>query len=60
MIPESREYCNDGNDYHSVCGGLPYCPKCHAWKDDVIEQGFEHNHRHYCKRCNVVYWIRDV
>ena len=60
--PESFAYCNDGNDYHSVVNHYPLCPNpgCRAWGDEILEQGYPHNHRHHCYRCGVTYWIRQA
>lgn len=52
---QSFEFCNGWPDYHHCIGNRPYCPKCGSL--NVQEQGYEHNHRHYCRDCDVIYWI---
>jgi len=55
---ESKKYLNKGQ-YHGngefEGDGQPYCPECKSL--NVLEQGFDHNHRHHCRVCNVTYWI---
>ena len=40
---------------HLMIDGKPICPECKSL--NVIEQGYEHNHRHHCYDCKVTYWI---
>ena len=40
---------------HGLLDTRAYCPECKSY--NVVEQGFEHNHRHHCKDENVTYWI---
>jgi transposase-like protein len=44
-----------GRDTHGIMSGKPRCPECRS--ENVIEQGFPHNHRHHCWDCKVTYWI---
>jgi ribosomal protein S27AE len=53
-VSESWEYRNSGQSFH-LADGTPVCPACGDFP--VIEQGYEHNHRHYCTRCGVIYWL---
>jgi ribosomal protein S27AE len=54
MIQESYRYIGI-RQYHGIIDGKPYCPKCGS--SNVLEQGYEHNHRHYCRECNIIYWL---
>lgn len=48
------------NSYHTFGFDEPICPKCMAvGKHNVIERGFEHNHRHDCKVCGNETWITN-
>lgn len=53
-IRESDKYL--GKNCHTWLENVPYCPECGSF--DVLEQGHDgHNHRHYCKTENVIYWL---
>jgi hypothetical protein len=51
---ESWAYCNAKTTFHRE-NGAPFCPSC--GNTGVTEQGYDHNHRHYCPRCRVMFWI---
>ncbi len=40
---------------HGILSGKAFCPHCGS--ENVIEQGYEHNHRHHCYDCNETWWI---
>ena len=44
-----------GRDTHTLFGNKPKCPECGSL--NVLEQGYPHNHRHYCRDEDVLYWI---
>lgn len=52
---EFFSFCNTGKSFHRLLTGAPYCPACQG--ENVLEQGYEHNHRHYCRDCDIIVWI---
>ena len=54
---DSWKYRDAGQAFHRA-DGTPVCPAC--GDPDVIEQGYEYNHRHHCNRCRVTYWIQKT
>lgn len=53
MVAENWDYL--GQDTHTMFKKIALCPKC--FSQNVLEQGYPHNHRHYCIDEDVVYWI---